>query len=65
MISSRMPDRFCVKPMFGPISTVKVDFVLDYFPEDKLIGEFTQPAFRYKLRDALDGSEGDMMKQAW
>ena len=32
--------------------------------KEKLIGEFTQPAFRYKLRDALDGSEGDIMKQA-
>eukprot|EP00913_Durusdinium_trenchii_P009521 g8949.t1 len=26
--------------------------------------EFLQPDFRYKLRDALDGSEGDMVKQA-
>ncbi|OLP89558.1 hypothetical protein AK812_SmicGene28978 [Symbiodinium microadriaticum] len=32
--------------------------------QEKLIGEFMQPAFRYKLRDALDGSEGDIMKQA-
>ena len=36
----------------------------DFLVEEKLIGEFTQPSFRYKLRDALDGSEGDIMKQA-
>lgn len=29
-----------------------------------MIQEFLQPDFRYKLRDALDGSEGDMVKQA-
>lgn len=29
-----------------------------------MIQEFLRPEFRYKLRDALDGSEGDMVKQA-
>mmetsp|Transcript_35572 Transcript_35572/g.63081 ORF Transcript_35572/g.63081 Transcript_35572/m.63081 type:complete len:117 (+) Transcript_35572:51-401(+) len=32
--------------------------------QEALIDEFMRPAFRYKLRDALDGSEGDMLKQA-
>ncbi|CAJ1340204.1 unnamed protein product [Effrenium voratum] len=31
---------------------------------DAMISEFLRPEFRYKLRDALTGSEGDMVKQA-
>eukprot|EP00438_Fugacium_kawagutii_P002689 Skav218898 [mRNA] locus=scaffold328:286522:287769:+ [translate_table: standard] len=31
---------------------------------EAMIQEFLRPEFRYKLRDALDGSEGDMVKQA-
>lgn len=34
--------------------------------QEAMIQEFLRPEFRYKLRDALDGSEGDMVKQvAW
>jgi len=33
-------------------------------PQEAMIQEFLRPEFRYKLRDALDGSEGDMVKQA-
>ena len=32
--------------------------------QEAMIQEFLRPEFRYKLRDALDGSEGDMVKQA-
>mmetsp|Transcript_118360 Transcript_118360/g.280947 ORF Transcript_118360/g.280947 Transcript_118360/m.280947 type:complete len:117 (+) Transcript_118360:55-405(+) len=32
--------------------------------QDAMISEFLRPEFRYKLRDALTGSEGDMVKQA-
>eukprot|EP00435_Cladocopium_sp_Y103_P059863 s1019_g21.t1 len=32
--------------------------------DQAMIQEFLRPEFRYKLRDALDGSEGDMVKQA-
>ena len=33
-------------------------------PQEAMIQEFLRPEFRYKLRDALEGSEGDMVKQA-
>ena len=32
--------------------------------QEAMIQEFLQPNFRYKLRDALNGSEGDVVKQA-
>ena len=36
----------------------------DQILQEAMIQEFLRPEFRYKLRDALDGSEGDMVKQA-
>ncbi|CAE7216172.1 unnamed protein product [Symbiodinium sp. CCMP2592] len=62
-VSKNPTDRDCQKILFAMAPPVLThDLALEI--QDKLIGEFTQPAFRYKLRDALDGSEGDIMKQA-
>eukprot|EP00439_Symbiodinium_sp_Y106_P014997 s6541_g2.t1 len=62
-VSKNPADRDCQKILFAMAPPVLThDLALEI--QEKLIGEFTQPAFRYKLRDALDGSEGDIMKQA-